>query len=49
MTFPPAWASLEVFQECKLRWKLRYLDDIRLPLDHKPFLVGSAVNDTLEG
>ena len=49
MTVPLSWASLEVFQDCKLRWKLQYLDDIRLPVNQKPFLVGSAVHDTLEG
>ena len=48
MTIPLSWASLEVFQNCKLRWKLQYLDDIRLPVNQKPFLVGSAVHDTLE-
>ncbi len=48
MTVPLSWASLEVFQDCKLRWKLQYLDDIRLPVNQKPFLVGSAVHDTLE-
>ena len=49
MTIPLSWASLEVFQDCKLRWKLQYLDGIRLPVNQKPFLVGSAVHDTLEG
>ena len=49
MTVPLSWASLEVFQDCKLRWKLQYCDDIRLPVNQKPFLVGSAVHDTLEG
>ena len=48
MTIPLSWASLEAFQDCKLRWKLQYLDDIRLPVNQKPFLVGSAVHDTLE-
>ena len=49
MTVPLSWASLEVFQDCKLRWKLQYCDNIRLPVNQKPFLVGSAVHDTLEG
>lgn len=45
---PLSWASLQTWLNCKLRWKLNYIDHVRLREDQRPYIAGAAVHDVME-